>query len=435
MNLRTLALILLVPAVCIAEVTVKVAPVEALGDHPVSIKIVGAPKGAKVRVMLTTEDGTGATWKSDAEYLVTNDNVLDLGSAAPVEGTYSGIDGMGLFWSMQPQTGSKSAFVQQKDRDGIRGTAKYVLSVAVNGRVLKPITILRHTVEPGVKRQKIRDKKLIGDLFYFSRLADDGSKHPAILVLGGSEGGLTGADALAEWYASHGYVAFAVAYFGIEPLPKNLIEIPIETVSRGIDYLSTRSFVDPNALAVSGISWGATFALAAAIRYPTLRAVIAWMGTTVLFPGLEFGKGPVDRSPFTFGGKPLPYITFGQWQKFQSGATNESAISQAFLPIERIQGPVLLIGGRDDKLGLSGQMADLGITRLREHKHPFGDKSLVYDDAGHMIFPGFAPTMNLNSEVTPYGTLDFGGTPKGYARANADCGSKVLDFLQHALRH
>ena len=49
-----------------------------------------------------------------------------------------------------------------------------------------------------------------------------------------------------------------------------------------------------------------------------------------------------------------------------------------------------------------------------------------------MIFPGYWPTGNRSSTTTPYGTLDFGGNPAGYAQANADCGPKVLKLLHDA---
>src|SRR6202011_4756293 len=45
----------------------------------------------------------------------------------------------------------------------------------------------------------------------------DGKRHPAIVVLGGSEGGLHPADA--RMFAQHGYAALALAYFGVDPLP------------------------------------------------------------------------------------------------------------------------------------------------------------------------------------------------------------------------
>jgi hypothetical protein len=49
------------------------------------------------------------------------------------------------------------------------------------------------------------------------------------VVLSGSEGGTFEP---AAQYAARGYVTFALAYFGMDGLPDDLEEIPVETVGR-----------------------------------------------------------------------------------------------------------------------------------------------------------------------------------------------------------
>src|SRR5689334_18121406 len=51
---------------------------------------------------------------------------------------------------------------------------------------------------------------------------------PAIVVLGGSEGGIEASSRLAKRLAQAGYVTLAIAYFNADGLSPALIEIPIE---------------------------------------------------------------------------------------------------------------------------------------------------------------------------------------------------------------
>ena len=55
---------------------------------------------------------------------------------------------------------------------------------------------------------------------------------PAIVVLGGSEGGIEGAARRAKRLAQAGYVTLAIAYFAADGLPPALIEIPLETFDK-----------------------------------------------------------------------------------------------------------------------------------------------------------------------------------------------------------
>ena len=77
-----------------------------------------------------------------------------------------------------------------------------------------------------------------------------GKRRPAIVVLGGSEGGLH--DDQARVLAEHGYAALALAYFGVDPLPSKLRALPIETVTRAIDWLVARPEVDGARIGILG---------------------------------------------------------------------------------------------------------------------------------------------------------------------------------------
>ncbi len=68
-------------------------------------------------------------------------------------------------------------------------------------------------------------------------------KHPAIILLGGSEGGNLMGKA-APMFAAHGYVAASVAYFKEPGLPQDLVDIPVETIGRALAAIAARPGVD-----------------------------------------------------------------------------------------------------------------------------------------------------------------------------------------------
>lgn len=64
-----------------------------------------------------------------------------------------------------------------------------------------------------------------------------GGPHPAVLLLGGSGGGIGWQDETAALLAERGFVALALAYFGMEGLPAELERIPVEYVEHGLTFL------------------------------------------------------------------------------------------------------------------------------------------------------------------------------------------------------
>jgi dienelactone hydrolase len=95
--------------------------------------------------------------------------------------------------------------------------------------------------------------------------------HPAVVVLGGSDGGLW--ELPAALLASHGFSALALAYFGLDPLPPELVEIPLKYFEAALRWLMQQEGINPQAVAVMGWSrWGELALLLGAIL-PALRAL------------------------------------------------------------------------------------------------------------------------------------------------------------------
>jgi len=98
----------------------------------------------------------------------------------------------------------------------------------------------------------VRDNGLVAN-FYLPKTS---GKHPAIIVIGGSEGGIWLADAWGEPLATRGYAVLSLAYFAMEKLPSQLEEIPLEYFKKAIDWVSAHPAVDPKRIAFAGVSKG-----------------------------------------------------------------------------------------------------------------------------------------------------------------------------------
>ena len=70
------------------------------------------------------------------------------------------------------------------------------------------------------------------------------SKHQALIIVSGSEGRIEKAQNIAQLLSSRGYICLAIAYFGLERLPKHLKRIPLECLVEAKSYLCQYPQVD-----------------------------------------------------------------------------------------------------------------------------------------------------------------------------------------------
>jgi dienelactone hydrolase len=339
---------------------------------------------------------------------------------------------MGLFWSMdviaQPQQGA-----DHHSAPGPRREMK--IDLEADGKVITTATVIRLHVAEDVRSVEVRDNGLVAKLYEPVK----GGPRPGILVLGGSEGGIRSAESRAAILASHGYAALAVAYFGMDGLPPRLIGIPLEYLKKAIDWMMAHDTIDRNRLGVIGGSKGAELALLLGSSFPELKAVVAYAPSSVAWPGIG-GPGP----SWTYQGKPVEFVPYGAGPTpnpadggktmilmplYLKSLDNAEAVKTASIAVERINGPVLLISGKDDQLWPSTVMGDAVMARLKEKNHRFEYEHLAYDKAGHSIGTPYNPT----TRSTSGGTLALGGSAEANARAQADSWPKVLRFLEENL--
>jgi dienelactone hydrolase len=262
--------------------------------------------------------------------------------------------------------------------------------------------------------------------------ADATGRLPAVIVLGGSEGGMGAAAARdAKALAQHGYATLQVAYFDMPGLPKDLGLIPLEYFKTAIDWLRAQPGVDPDRIGIEGGSIGSEVALTVASHYPEIKVVVATMPTGVVWPGIIHTAGD-PPSTFTLGGQPLPYLPYAGpfttiFNLYANGLLALDKHQDAIIPVERINGPVMLVCGKSDTLWPSCPMSEQVAARLKAEHFAHPALLLEYPGAGHAVFgkPVDPPNPHL---------VEYGGTLVGNQAARRDSWYMSLKFLDQALR-
>jgi dienelactone hydrolase len=247
-------------------------------------------------------------------------------------------------------------------------------------------------------------------------------KKMGILVLGGSEGGKP--TTLAAPFAEAGYPALAVGYFRVEGRPATLEEIDLEYFDKPIAWLLAGGRAAPGGIIVVGASKGAELALLLASRKPEIKGVIAISPSSVVWQGIpaSFWPTPPVRSSWRAGGKPLAFVPYAAGfipdpanlvELYRRSLENREAARAAAIPVEKINGPILLLAGADDTLWPAAEMGEAICARLKANGFRFSFQQVVYPQAGH----------TLNEKYM------FGGTADGNRRARLDIPVRIAAFL------
>lgn len=291
-------------------------------------------------------------------------------------------------------------------------------------------------LSPGPTGERIEEGELFGN--FFPSLASSGPQ-PAVLLLGGSEGGLGGgAHHMALALQQEGFVVFHLAYFGAPGQADALERVPLELFDKGLDWLKGQPDVDPARIAVMGASKGAEAALLVASRRPDLVAVVAGMPTSVAWNGVNWASGgQSERASWTADGKEVPTMPFGDWNQAEGiisvyrtveDPAQHAAAARAAIPVERAGAGVLLVCGEAETMWPACPMARQVAARTRARSGP-EVTVLAYKDAGHFVF---GPPIARDHPIYPR-LGAYGGSAQGNAAARADSWPKVMAFLRRAM--
>lgn len=415
-------------------------PIKAQVDEVIHIYLSRCPPKTEVTLRAKTIDEEGKLFESHAVFVTSEEGSLEVGSQKPIRGTYDEADPMGLFWSMELSHKKKrDAFVKHAS------TPVFVdLTLEIDGNVVTETVVTRCFSDPYIKKQKLDEDGLVGCLYRPSLIR----QCPGVLILGGTDGG--NQEHAAALLATHGYAALALSYFGVEGLPKNLVDIPIEYFEKAIQWMKSQHEIIDSQIAVIGFSRGGELALLLGTMFDDFKAVIAGSPSAFLTSGMV-NRIFTPKPAWTYRGESLPYLPFAYrlsnmvntWNKiisrepfsflpiWDNSLKDKEKIKPSRIPVEKIKGPVLLISGGDDQLWPSSSYCDIMMKRLTKKKRPFRDVHVNYEKAGHFLcFPYSLPNLPVNVyAVVGVRKVTFGGSTKENAHAARASWMEILKFL------
>lgn len=403
-----------------------------LVDEAVPLRVDGLVPGTMVTVRARSSDPSGTTFSSIGYFVASAE-----GSIGPMSsshgGSYYGSDSLGL-WSRM-SSGDERTFGSSLK------PVPTTIEVFAQGRRLAAVRIARCRIAPNVTVEPVRSSVATGLLF-----TPQCTPAPAVVILGGSGGGLAWSREIGALLASHGYMTLALAYFGLPGLPPTLAMISLEYVHRAIDWLLSRSAALDQGVRIVGSSRGGELAMLVASSCNLVRAVVGFSSSAFAWAG---SSRTVNVPAWTLGGRPVPtlYLERGsvsramQAPRIVMRPVIEAAMQDApadmtgVIPVEQIAGPILLFSGSEDQVWPSGMFGELISARRTLHGQG-GVTHVCFDSAGHAI--GTAPAL---PPATPWAehpvdgrTYCLGGTLRGNAEANARSWLAMLDFLRFSLQ-
>jgi dienelactone hydrolase len=363
------------PAPIAKHASVTVQPGTSVADRAVRIRVAGLAAGELATVRVASTDAEGTEWVSSASYHANTSGVIDPGQTAPVTGSYQGVFAMGLLWSMRatgPVPLGGYAWSSHAE-PGLSTAFGFTVTVSVRGAKAASTSFQRELSHTALtaQAQTLQANGFIGGFIHPAVAA---ARRPAILVLGGSEGGLPD-SLLVAMLASQGYPVLGVAYFAEPGLPSTLSRIPLEYFAKALHWLAAQPGVNPAKIAVLGISRGSEAAQLLGVHYPSLvHAVIASVPSDAAICSYPGCTGPA----WTLKGRALPYtVDFDN----PSPSDNPAAV----FPDQQIQGPVFLDCAEADHTWSSCPYARAILSRLDAHHDPWAHVLYAYPGTGHSI--------------------------------------------------
>ena len=288
------------------------------------------------------------------------------------------------------------------------------------------------------QEMKIQEEGFKGTLYIPHR---DDYKGKALIMLGGIDGSYRITQLIAEQFVKRGMTILVVAYFNQEGLKDSIESIPLEIVEKAAEWLRDRVYYK---VGVWGISTGAQYGLLAASYFPELiSCAVGVCPNSVCTQGIRLKThkvhklGLADCSSFSYQGNDLPYEKLSMsrfkiwWNSFIGRTINylsvyrgvvENAAEETKIPVERINGPVLLLASENDTIWYSKEASQAIQERLKEKNFKHKVEYHCYEQASHLLIPCRLKTADIFAVERKY--------PEKCMENNSASFENTLQFLK-----
>lgn len=231
----------------------------------------------------------------------------------------------------------------------------------------------------------------------------NGRKDKVMIVMSGSNGGMTLTKQEAEFYHRNGIPSLALALFRTKQTPKELSRVPLEFVEKTAAWLKKLGYKQ---IGIDGTSKGSEMALIAASLFPELSCVIVRVPSHFVSEGLSGSgknKAPSGTSCWSYRGEELPYApyrtrTFNILQMFMREKEmhiitfnrDKDITPDTLIPIENIKAPVLMLSSKHDEVWPSYESAVYMEKKLTEIGFPYSHKHIAFEHMSHAVLTRLA---------------------------------------------
>lgn len=215
-----------------------------------------------------------------------------------------------------------------------------------------------------------------------------------IVGFGGSEGGNAWDSDFwkptRDQFLDNGYAFLALGYFGAPDIPENLDRISLDAIHEAIMTIAQNPKINTDRIAIMGGSKGGELVLNLASYFDNIDAVIAMSASHVSFAGLTSMS---NTSSWTLNDEEVPFaptpysaipalISGDHLKAYDLILSDKEAEIEAQIPVERINGAVLLLSGKNDEAWPSTAMSDKVIDRLKKNRFEYYYEHIALD-GGH----------------------------------------------------
>ncbi|XP_029008252.1 peroxisomal succinyl-coenzyme A thioesterase-like [Betta splendens] len=409
-------------------VKLSVHPSRGLVDEKFTVLVQNVPPGFQLTVHALHQCNSSHIWEAFGHYTADATGTVNVGEDPSLGGTYSGVEQMGLLWSLRPVPGSRPGLRMHKLN--VQTPMEVTVSVFRGHQTegfkdqgpLVSVVVERWYMAPGVCRIPVTEGGLTATLF----LPPGPGPFPGILDLWGSEIQLL--EYRAALLASHGFASLALDYMFHKMTSGKMVDY--QYIEEAYRVLQQHPQVHSTRIAVLGFSLGTSVILnlTAYSEVVKPRCAVCISGSHVQ---------PVDGS----FNQVISFYEANQ-KKIRYNEKNEVICRDLVLPIPtdpklkvdvgRIQCPLLLIAGEDDQSWPAHESA----MDMKEMMERAGNSHLLtvlsYPNTGHLIEPPYGPhratTIDHHRNVALWG-----GQMVPHCIAQEDAWKKTLVFLRENL--
>jgi len=241
----------------------------------------------------------------------------------------------------------------------------------------------------------------------------NGGNQPLFVGFGGGDGGN-------DWVRNYlggkrdslnqkGYAVLAIGYFRSIGTQQYLDRVSLDAIRDTIMSVAQHPQIDASKIILFGGSRGGELVLNLASRYPEFNGVIAGSTSHVSFPAITWSA---NTSSWSYQGEEVTYVPaplktiapalkHDLYTAHSMMLEDKEAVKKAEIKVENINGPVLVISGKEDDQWPAPEMSNRIIERLKEHNFKHYNEHIMLDGGHSAPLKEFHLTYNFLEHYFP----------------------------------